>query len=143
MRKDLKNFLFDKIQDFPGYWEPRKHNQTRTGWLNSFFSPRLGFYLNDPLCIMAIRQKKKKKKRSRWALEEMCFHIKEVCHQLIVREVLNKKDLRAAESRLFQCGRVGLLFSRKAGQNSTREVCYYLKLLWGFFQRENEVVDDL
>lgn len=76
-------------------------------------------------------------------MEEMCFHIKEVCHQLIVRKVLNKKDLRAAESRLFQRGRVGLLFSRKAGQNSTREVCYYLKLLWGFFQRENEVVDDL
>lgn len=64
----------------------------------------------------------------------------EVCHLLIVRKVLNKKDLGAAESRLFQCGSVGLLFSRKAGQDSPREVCYYLKLLRGFFQREDEVV---
>lgn len=67
----------------------------------------------------------------------------EVCHLLIVRKVLNKKDLGAAESCLFQCGRVGLLFGWKAGQDSAREVCYYLKLLWGFFQRENEVVDYL
>lgn len=59
---------------------------------------------------------------------------------LIVRKVLNKKDLGAAEPRLLQCGRVGLLFSRKAGQDSAREVCNYLKLLWGFFQGEEEVV---
>lgn len=76
-------------------------------------------------------------------LEEKLFHTEEVCHLLIVREVLNKKDLRAAESRLFQCGGVGLLFSWKAGQDSAREVCYYLELLWGFFQREDEVIDDL
>lgn len=61
-------------------------------------------------------------------------------HLLIVRKILHKKDLGAAESRLFQCGRVGLLFSREAGQDSAREVCYYLKLLWRFFQREKEVV---
>lgn len=30
-RKDFEKHLFDKFQDFPGYWEPRKHNQTRTG----------------------------------------------------------------------------------------------------------------
>lgn len=69
-----------------------------------------------------------------------CFHVEEVCHLLIVRKILNKKDLGAAESRLFECWRVGLLFSRKAGQDSAREVCYYLKLLWSFFQREEEVV---
>ena len=46
-------------------------------------------------------------------MEEM-FSTEEVCHQLIVRKVLNKKDLGPAESRLFQRGWVGLLFSRKA-----------------------------
>lgn len=71
---------------------------------------------------------------------KMSFHVEEVCQPLIVRKVLNKKDLRAAESCLLQCGRVGLLFSRKAGEDSAREVCNYLKLLRGFFQRENEVV---
>lgn len=76
-------------------------------------------------------------------LEKKLFHTEEVCHLLIVREVLHKKDLRAAESRLFQCGGVGLLFSWKAGQDSAREVCYYLELLWGFFQREDEVIDYL
>lgn len=71
-RKDFKKYLFDKIQDFPGYWEPCKHNQTRTrdvGWFNFFFS-RLGFYLNDPLCIMAIEQNMKKEKKDRLVSEE-------------------------------------------------------------------------
>lgn len=67
-------------------------------------------------------------------MEEKKFSTEEVCHLLIVREVLNEKDLGPAESRLFQRGRVGLLFGRKAWQNSAREVCYYLKLLRGFFQ---------
>lgn len=70
----------------------------------------------------------------------MCSHIEEVSHLLIVCKILNKKDLGAAESGLLQCGRVGLLFSWKAGQDSAREVCLYLKLLWAFFQREKEVV---
>lgn len=74
-----------------------------------------------------------------WALEEN-VPTQEVCHLLIVRKILNKKDLGAAESCLLQCGRVGLLFGWKAGQDSSREVCYYLKLLWAFFQREEEVV---
>lgn len=71
---------------------------------------------------------------------KVCFHVEEVCHLLIVRKVLNKKDLGAAESRLFQRGWVRLLFSREAGQDSAREVCNYLKLLWSFFQGEKEVV---
>lgn len=66
--------------------------------------------------------------------------VQEVCHLLIVRKVLDKKDLGAAESRLLQCGGVGLLFSRKAGQDTAREVGNYLKLLRAFFQREEEVV---
>lgn len=70
----------------------------------------------------------------------MCFHVEEVCRLSIVRKILNKKDLGAAKARLFQCGWVGLIFSRKAGQDSAREVCDYLKLLWRFFQREEEVV---
>lgn len=76
-------------------------------------------------------------------MEEEKFSTEEVCHLLIVREVLNKKDLGSAESRLFQRGWVGLLFGGKAWQNSAREVCYYLELLRGFFQGENKVVDDL
>lgn len=97
-----------------------------------------------PCAKWPFKQKEKKKKKGaggHWW--KMCFHTEEVCHLLIVRKVLNKKDLRAAESCFFQRGRVGLLFSRKAGQDSAREVCYYLKLLWGFFQGENEVVDYL
>lgn len=70
------------------------------------------------------------------------FHV-EVCHCSIIRKVLNKEDLGAAESCLFQSGGVGLLFSREAGQNSTREVCNYLEFLWTFFEREEEVVYDL
>ena len=70
----------------------------------------------------------------------MCFQVEEVCHLLIIRKVLNKKDFGAAESCLFQCGGVGLLLSREAGQDSAREVCNYLKLLRGFFQREKEVI---
>lgn len=96
----------------------------------------LGSDLNHPLCIMAIEQKKKKKKEE----ELEGAGRKTVPHgggayviRLIVREVLNKKDLRAAESRLFQCGRVGLLLSGEAGQDSAREVCYYLELFWGLF----------
>lgn len=76
-------------------------------------------------------------------MEEKEFSTEEVCHLLIVREVLNKKDLGPAESRLFQRGWIGLLFGWKAWQNTAREVCYYLKLLRGFFQWENKVVDDL
>lgn len=137
-RKDFKKYLFDKIQDFPGYWEPCKHNQTRSrdvGWFN-FFS-RLGFYLNDPLCIMAIEQNMKKEKKGWVGVRGKRFlAVEEVCYLLIVRKVLNKKHLGAAESCLFQRGWVGLLFSGKAGQDSAREVCNYLKLLWSFFQRE-------
>lgn len=73
-------------------------------------------------------------------LEENVFHVKEVCHRLIVCKVLNKDDLGAAESRLLQRGWVRLLFSWKAGQDSAREVCNYLKLLWGFFQGKEEVI---
>lgn len=42
-RKDLKNILFDKIQDFPGYWEPCKHNKQGldAGWLYSVFQVRI------------------------------------------------------------------------------------------------------
>lgn len=72
--------------------------------------------------------------------EKDILHVEEVCFVLVVCEVLNKEDFRAAKSRLFQCGWVGLLLSRKAGQDSAREVCNYLELLWGFFQREEEVV---
>lgn len=76
-------------------------------------------------------------------MEEKEFSTEEVCLLLIVREVLNKKDLGPAESHFFQRGWVGLLFGWKAWQNLAREVCHYLKLLRGFFQRENKVVDDL
>lgn len=76
-------------------------------------------------------------------MEEEEFSTEEVCVLLIVREVLNKKDLGPAESHFFQRGWVGPLFGWKAWQNLAREVCHYLKLLRGFFQRENEVVDDL
>ena len=62
---------------------------------------------------------------------------------LIVCEVLNKKDLWAAESCFLQGGGVGLLLGWKAGQDSTGKVCNYLKLLWGFFQREQEVINYL
>lgn len=62
-RKDFKKYLFDKIQDFPGYWEPCKHNQTGIGCrvVENF---QVRFYLNDPLCIMAIKQKRKRKRGS-------------------------------------------------------------------------------
>lgn len=83
-------------------------------------------------------EKNKTKKCGCW--EEMRFHVEEVFHLLIVRQVLNKKDFGAAESGLFQSGWVGLLLGRKAGQDSAREVCYYLELLRSFFQREKEVV---
>lgn len=40
---------------------------------------RLGSDLNHPLCIMAIEQKKKKKRKRSWrALEEKMFHTEEV-----------------------------------------------------------------
>lgn len=144
-RKDFKKYLFDKIQDFPGYWEPCKHNWTWTGCKVDLLFPSQDFISMIPLCIMAIQQKKKKDKK-RGRKEEgghpgkLCFHVEEACHQLIVRKVLNKKDLGAAESCLFQCGWVGLLLSGEAGQDSAREVCNYLKLLWGFFQWEKEVI---
>lgn len=92
---------------------------------------------------MAVQQNMKKqtnKKKNVGGCEEMRFHVEEVCHLLIVRQVLNKKDLGAAESRLFQGRWVGLLLGRKAGQDSAREVCNYLELLRSFFQREKEVV---
>lgn len=76
-------------------------------------------------------------------MEKKEVSTEEVCHRLIVREVLNKKDLGPAESRLFQCGWVGMLFGWKAWQNSAGEVGYYLKLLRGFFQWEDKVIDDL
>lgn len=109
-----------------------------------FTFSKSGFYLNDPLVPFPLNghstkeekgQKKKKGRNGEGGHQgKMCFHVEEACHLLIVRKVLNKKDLGAAESCLFQCGWVGLLFSREAGQDSAREVCNYLKLLWGFFQ---------
>lgn len=59
---------------------------------------------------------------------------------LIVRKILHEYNLRSAESRLFQCGGVGLLLGWKAGQHPAGEVCYYLKHLRCLFQGEEEVV---
>lgn len=106
-----------------------------------FHFSRLGFYLSDSLVCNGHLIKNKTKLGAvsgRW--KKMRFHVEEVCYPLIVRKILNKKDLGAAEPCLFKRGRIGLLFSRKAGQDSAREVCYYLKLLWGFFQGEKEVI---
>lgn len=72
-RKDFKKYLFDKIQDFPGFWEPCKHNQIRTGCRVVIFFSRLGFYLNDPLCIMAILTKEEKETGVGGASEENVF----------------------------------------------------------------------
>lgn len=138
-----RNIYLIKFKTFQAFWEPCKHNQINwTGCRVVNFFSRLGFYLTDPLCIMAILTKEEKKETGVRVghRRKMCFRVEEVCHLLIVRKVLNKKDLGAAESGLFQRGGVGLLFGRKAGQDSAREVCDYLKLLRGFFQGEEEVV---
>lgn len=83
-REDLKNILFDKIQDFPGYWEPCKHNQTRTRCrvVICCFPGGLGAYLNHPLCIMAIGQKKKKKGRGAGGRWKKNCSTEEVCHPI-------------------------------------------------------------
>lgn len=140
--KTSRNIYLIKFKTFQATGNP-VNNQNRNGCRVVLFFPMWGFYLKDPLCITAMKQKKGGENGSGWATEGKKFSTEEVCHLLIVREVLNKKDLGSAESRLFQRGWVGVLFGGKAWQNTAREVCDYLKLLRGFFQWEHKVVDDL
>lgn len=75
-RKDFKKCLFDKIQDFPGYWEPCKHNQTRTGCRVVIFFFQVRILSQWSLVHNGHLTKRRKRKGGvggHW--RKMCFHV--------------------------------------------------------------------